>query len=157
MVFRYRHFDSEQIKQICLVVLERKCDLTPAVLHANMDKDDFFFYGISGMDSLDIVEAVMEIERQLNIELRDETIESMYGFSLNRIIQKIETEYVKQKSNGIQIYVDRFSGLRCKHNGKPFCELLGKPCDAPEKINTSGRPYCDFIGCQLYKNFQKLR
>ena len=47
--------------------------------------------------------------------------------------------------------------LRTMKDGKPYCELLGKKCNRPERPNNTGKDYCEFMNCVIYKNFQRLR
>ncbi len=47
--------------------------------------------------------------------------------------------------------------LRTMKDGKPYCELTGKKCNRSKRINTTGKDYCEFINCVIYKNFQRLR
>lgn len=47
--------------------------------------------------------------------------------------------------------------LRTMKDGKPFCELLGKKCNRPERSNNTGKVYCEFMNCRIYNNFQRLR
>ena len=47
--------------------------------------------------------------------------------------------------------------LRTMKDGKPYCELLGKKCNRPERPNNTGKVYCEFMNCRIYNNFQRLR
>ena len=47
--------------------------------------------------------------------------------------------------------------LRTMKDGKPYCELTGKKCNRPERPNNTGKDYCEFMNCVIYKNFQRLR
>ena len=40
---------------------------------------------------------------------------------------------------------------------QPFCKLMERPCYMPKQENNTDKPYCDFIKCKLYENFNKLR
>ena len=52
------------------------------------------------------------------------------------------------------------SGLSYIINGVPFCKLSEQICPNNTPTFTTKKPgkvYCDYKGCKLYKNFQKLR
>lgn len=147
--------NNEDIKEKCIELIAHTSKKTVGQINNIRNRDCFFMN--ADMDSLDIACVFLDIERKLGITITDEKIDTMKSLSLNQILQEIETEYLKQKSKATPTYVGQFSGLRHNNKGTAFCELLNKPCDAPEKINTTSRVYCDFIECQLYNSFQKLR
>ena len=62
------------------------------------------------------------------------------------------TQVVKSEKTNKPVVV-----LRTMKDGKPYCELMGKKCNRPERPNNTGKDYCEFMNCVIYKNFQRLR
>ena len=62
------------------------------------------------------------------------------------------TQVVKSEKTNKPVVV-----LRTMKDGKPYCELTGKKCNRPERPNNTGKDYCEFMNCVIYKNFQRLR
>ena len=93
----------------------------------------------------------------------------------NKQTQKIEFKTILQQAENLVTTIKLFETLqnnpvvksekqnkpvvvlRTMKDGKPYCELLGKKCNRPERPNNTGKDYCEFMNCVIYKNFQRLR
>ncbi len=115
-----------------------------------------FMTNVVGLDSLDTIEMFIAFEKNFGIYVTDEDIELMQKYSLNQIVDFIHSKYVDTHKNK-SVTSPQYSGVRIQKNGRPYCQLLGAQCKQPTRINYTTNPYCDFIGCKIYKNFQKLR
>ena len=157
-------YTKDDIKQICLKNISEKTYTDIAEIHTSTNLRNFFIS--SGIDSLDWVELIMKIEEELGIRISgaDETlflqsnlscmIDKIYEMYARENISKIQSGKTTQYNNAMS---SDFSGLREKKDGTAFCKLLGQSCTAPSKLNQTNKTYCDFIKCQLYKNFLRLR
>lgn len=159
-------------------ILLEKCGISIEALEEHKNKQDFLFE--IGLDSLDKLTLQYNIEIEFGIDHIDEEKYSSYSFS--EMVKAIETHNINgnksnfNKSNS-NIHENKRTAVvlkpeakehtnkpTIKHPGfcitvknQPFCKLMERPCYMPKQENNTDKPYCDFIKCKLYENFNKLR
>lgn len=159
-------------------ILLEKCGISIETLEEHKNKQDFLFE--IGLDSLDKLTLQYNIEIEFGIDHIDEEKYSSYSFS--EMVKAIETHNIDgnksnfNKSNS-NIQENKRTAVvlkpeakehtnkpTIKHPGfcitvknQPFCKLMERPCYMPKQENNTDKPYCDFIKCKLYENFNKLR
>ena len=156
------------VEQVFLQVVADKLwrDINDVTACKNVTKMGFF--DALGAGVLGIVSVVMALERKFDINITGEEIYSLAKMSYSEIVELLERavrektkpavdknhaqEEVKSEKQNKPVVV-----LRTTKDGKPYCELTGKKCSHPERVNTTGKDYCEFMNCVIYKNFQRLR
>ena len=156
------------VEQVFLQVVADKLwrDINDITACKNVTKTGFF--DAVGAGVLGIVSVVMALEDKLDINITGEEIYSLARMSYSEIVELLERavrektkpavdkkqvqEEVKSEKQNKPVVV-----LRTMKDGKPYCELMGKKCNRSERVNTTGKDYCEFINCVIYKNFQRLR
>ena len=106
---------------------------------------------------------------------KEQTQKQVKSVADNKQAQKIEFKTILQQAENLVTTIKLFETsqnnpvvksekqnkpvvvLRTMKDGKPYCELLGKKCNRPERPNNTGKDYCEFMNCVIYKNFQRLR
>ena len=159
-------------------ILLEKYEISIETLEEHKNKQDFLFE--IGFDSLDKFRLLIDIEVEFGIDHIDEEKYSSCSFS--EMVKAIETHNIDgnksnfNKSNS-NIHENKRTAVvlkpeakertnkpTIKHPGfcitvknQPFCKLMERPCYMPKQENNTDKPYCDFIKCKLYENFNKLR
>ena len=159
---------NNKVEQVFLQVVANKlwCDINDITACKNVTKMGFF--DAMGAGVLSVVSVVMALEDKFDINITDEEMYSLAKMSYSEIVELLERavrektkpavdktyaqEEVKSEKQNKPVVV-----LRTMKDGKPYCELTGKKCNRSKRINTTGKDYCDFINCVIYKNFQRLR
>ena len=159
---------NNKVEQVFLQVVANKlwCDINDITACKNVTKMGFF--DAMGAGVLSVVSVVMALEDKFDINITDEEMYSLAKMSYSEIVELLERavrektkpavdkthaqEEVKSEKQNKPVVV-----LRTMKDGKPYCELLGKKCNRSKRINTTGKDYCEFINCVIYKNFQRLR
>ena len=159
---------NNKVEQVFLQVVANKlwCDINDITACKNVTKMGFF--DVMGAGILSVVSVVMALEHKFDIKITGEEIYSLARMSYSEIVELLERavrektkpavdktyaqEEVKSEKQNKPVVV-----LRTMKDGKPYCELTGKKCNRSKRINTTGKDYCDFINCVIYKNFQRLR
>lgn len=132
-------------------ILLEKYEISIETLEEHKNKQDFLFE--IGFDSLDKLELQIDIETKFGIGHIDEEKYSSYSFS--EMVKAIETHNkAKEHTNKPTI---KHPGFCITVKNQPFCKLMERPCYMPKRENNTDKPYCDFIKCKLYENFNKLR
>lgn len=132
-------------------ILLEKYEISIETLEEHKNKQDFLFE--IGFDSLDKLELQIDIETKFGIGHIDEEKYSSYSFS--EMVKAIETHNkAKEHTNKPTI---KHPGFCITVKNQPFCKLMERPCYMPKQENNTYKPYCDFIKCKLYENFNKLR
>ena len=122
-------------------------------------------------DSLDVAEILYAIEKTYKIKITNGDIIENQTFvdfvqSVTRLcnlgtVQEIQ----KNKEISVEpVSVSHTEKPSNKHPGfcitvknQPFCKLMEAPCVMPKQENNTDKPYCEFVKCKLYENFNKLR
>lgn len=159
---------NNKVEQVFLQVVANKlwCDINDITACKNVTKMGFF--DVMGAGILSVVSVVMALEHKFDIKITGEEIYSLARMSYSEIVELLERavrektkpavdktyaqEEVKSEKQNKPVVV-----LRTMKDGKPYCELTGKKCNRSKRINTTGKDYCEFINCEIYKNFQRLR
>lgn len=159
---------NNKVEQVFLQVVANKlwCDINDITACKNVTKMGFF--DAMGAGILSVVSVVMALEHKFDIKITGEEIYSLAKMSYSEIVELLERavrektkpavdkthaqEEVKSEKQNKPVVV-----LRAMKDGKPYCELTGKKCNRSKRINTTGKDYCEFINCVIYKNFQRLR
>ena len=159
---------NNKVEQVFLQVVANKlwCDINYITACKNVTKMGFF--DAMGAGVLSVVSVVMALEDKFDINITDEEMYSLAKMSYSEIVELLERavrektkpavdktyaqEEVKSEKQNKPVVV-----LRTMKDGKPYCELTGKKCNRSKRINTTGKDYCEFINCVIYKNFQRLR
>ncbi len=159
---------NNKVEQVFLQVVANKlwCDINDITACKNVTKMGFF--DAMGAGVLSVVSVVMALEDKFDINITDEEMYSLAKMSYSEIVELLERavrektkpavdktyaqEEVKSEKQNKPVVV-----LRTMKDGKPYCELTGKKCNRSKRINTTGKDYCEFINCVIYKNFQRLR
>lgn len=126
------------------------------------------FFDAMGAGVLSVVSVVMALEDKFDINITDEEMYSLAKMSYSEIVELLERavrektkpavdktyaqEEVKSEKQNKPVVV-----LRTMKDGKPYCELTGKKCNRSKRPNNTGKVFCEFINCVIYKNFQRLR
>ena len=133
-----------------VMALERKFDI-------NITGEEI--YSLAKMSYSEIVELLERAVREKTKPAVDKT-DFVGDCFMNLVREKTKPavdktyaqEEVKSEKQNKPVVV-----LRTMKDGKPYCELTGKKCSHPERVNTTGKDYCEFMNCVIYKNFQRLR
>ena len=159
---------NNKVEQVFLQVVANKlwCDINDITACKNVTKMGFF--DAMGAGVLSVVSVVMALEHKFDINITGEEMYSLAKMSYSEIVELLERavrektkpavdktyaqEEVKSEKQNKPVVV-----LRTMKDGKPYCELTGKKCNRTERVNTTGKDYCEFINCVIYKNFQRLR
>lgn len=159
---------NNKVEQVFLQVVANKlwCDINDITACKNVTKMSFF--DAMGAGVLSVVSVVMALEDKFDINITGEEMYSLAKMSYSEIVELLERavrektkpavdktyaqEEVKSEKQNKPVVV-----LRTMKDGKPYCELTGKKCNRSKRINTTGKDYCEFINCVIYKNFQRLR
>ena len=114
-------------------------------------------------------------ESQKPVADKEQTQESQKPVADKKQVQKMEFKTILHQAENLVASIKLFETaqnnitapskqqpkpaieLRTMKDGKPYCELLGKKCNRPERPNNTGKVYCEFMNCRIYKNFQRLR
>lgn len=132
-------------------ILLEKYEISIETLEEHKNKQDFLFE--IGFDSLDKFRLLIDIEVEFGIDHIDEEKYSSCSFS--EMVKAIETHNkAKEHTNKPTI---KHPGFCITVKNQPFCKLMERPCYMPKQENNTDKPYCDFIKCKLYENFNKLR
>ena len=167
------------VEQVFLQVVADKLwrDINDVTACKNVTKMGFF--DALGAGVLGIVSVVMALEDKFDINITGEEIYSLARMSYSEILDVLVSAGASEKSmqrsaarKKIKPAVDKTHAqeevksekqnkpvvvLRTTKDGKPYCELTGKKCSHPERVSTTGKDYCEFMNCVIYKNFQRLR
>ena len=179
-------------------ILSEKYEISIETLEEHKNKQHFLFK--IGLDSLDELALLSDIENEFGIDYIDD--EKYRSYSFSEMVKAIEIHNIDgnksnfNKSNSrarknkqevpvfeqilksdLNIHEDKRTTVVLKPEAKehtnkptikqpgfcitvknqPFCKLMEAPCVMPKQENNTDKPYCDFIKCKLYENFNKLR
>lgn len=146
-------YTKKEIRKICLNIIADKIGIDSIYLFTYMNKSAFA--NQAGLKKQDVDEICREFGEKLGIKISNTDIEELKNCSLEQILDKVNkiyTERVPATKIGNQ-----FTGMRTNKDCIAYCKLLGEVCKMPAKTNNTDAPYCEFVNCKLYKNFQKLR
>ena len=151
---------KELIKQFFITESRDKMNIPDAQTLRMINRPNFF-RDVVGCDSLDVVDFFILLRKKMKINVSDRDIEVIRSYSLQQIVDFIYEKHIVGNPNPVVTQTrsvgGAYSDMRVEQLGAPYCKLLGAPCGQPVRNNTTNRPYCEFIECRLYKNFQKLR
>ena len=131
------------VESILETILLYDIGISPEIIEKYKNKEKFL--SEIGLDDLDKIELEMKIENSFWM-VRIEYLQELYNYSFLQLVKAIEN-----LCNGIH------PGFHTTVKNQPFCKLMERPCYMPKQENNTDKPYCDFIKCKLYENFNKLR
>ena len=111
-----------------------------------------------GMDSLDVIEMLMELEGKYCID----TIDTGYKpiRTVNDVIRTIEAaiENVDPALYELRAKQKKNTSLYTIKQGKPYCRVSEEPCKKiqPGKIQNNGVSPCEQVNCIIVKNMKKM-
>ena len=111
-----------------------------------------------GMDSLDVVEMLMELEGKYCIDAIDTGYKPIR--TVNDVIRAIEAaiENVDPALYELRAKQKRNTSLYTIKQGKPYCRVSEEPCKKiqPGKIQNNGVSACKQVNCIIVKNMKKM-
>ena len=111
-----------------------------------------------GMDSLDVVEMLMELEGKYCIDAIDTGYKPIR--TVNDVIRAIEAaiENVDPALYELRAKQKKNTSLYTIKQGKPHCRLSEEPCKKiqPGKIQNNGVSPCEQVNCIIVKNMKKM-
>lgn len=111
-----------------------------------------------GMDSLDVVEMLMELEGKYCIDGIDTKTKPIK--TVNDVICAIETaiENVDPALYELRAKQKKNTSLYTIKQGKPYCRVSEEPCKKiqPGKIQNNGVSPCEQVNCIIVRNMKKM-
>lgn len=111
-----------------------------------------------GMDSLDVVEMLMELEGKYCIDAIDTGYKPIR--TVNDVIRAIEAaiENVDPALYELRAKQKKNTSLYIIKQGKPHCRVSEEPCKKiqPGKIQNNGVSPCEQVNCIIVKNMKKM-
>ena len=111
-----------------------------------------------GMDSLDVVEMLMELEGKYCIDAIDTGYKPIR--TVNDVIRAIEAaiENVDPALYELRAKQKKNTSLYTIKRGKPYCRVSEEPCKKiqPGKIQNNGVSPCEQANCIIVKNMKKM-
>lgn len=111
-----------------------------------------------GMDSLDVVEMLMELEGKYCIDAIDTGYKPIR--TVNDVIRAIEAaiENVDPALYELRANQKKNTSLYTIKQGKPHCRVSEEPCKKikPGKIQNNGVSPCEQVNCIIVKNMKKM-
>ena len=111
-----------------------------------------------GMDSLDVIEMLMELEGKYCIDAIDTGYKPIK--TVNDVIRAIEAaiENVDPALYELRAKQKKNTSLYTIKQGKPHCRVSEEPCKKiqPGKIQNNGVSPCEQVNCIIVKNMKKM-
>lgn len=111
-----------------------------------------------GMDSLDVIEMLMELEGKYCIDAIDTGYKPIK--TVNDVIRAIEAaiENVDPALYELRAKQKKNTSLYTIKQGKPYCRVSEEPCKKiqPGKIQNNGVSPCEQVNCIIVKNMKKM-
>lgn len=114
--------------------------------------------GDLGMDSLDTLEMLMEMEKEYCIDAVDTRTQTIR--TVNDVIRVVEAaiENVDPTLYELRAKQEKNTSLYTIKQGKPYCRVSEEICKKiqPGKITNNGTSPCEQVNCIIVKNMKKM-